>query len=972
MIRLTFLLSIWCSAQSVLAQFQVTYRYSFQDGLAGNSVYDLLQDDEGFMWFATNHGVSRFDGHQFINFHKSDGLPDEEVIKLGRDVSGRIWFLGFNGKSSYFQSGQFYDESRSPLAAAVQLQSPFCSFLQSKNGVCYLVSNTDGFIRLAGDQVMRFSMDSVRRYTGIAAINGFRSVKLDTADNLWIIGADSAWIFEKGKLSLSSCRKTVASKNLLGSKFLKNGSVATLLDEKIILRHGNTSDSLIIPGLDPWHDYSVTEEDAKGNLWLLTKSGAYFFRGQRLDKSHTVKVLSGEFTGHIFSDSEGNTWCTLLKQGVCMFPSTVIQFLKTESGLAGNEVMALALHPEGIIAGFSNGSLQMIKTENGSLSITPPVKAGSYFVDIFHSARNAWSILTASGLATCDDQLRLSHQINIPWVKSGCVAEDGSVYIGGIYRFGVLRENELKFLHVFPFENRIYSIAPDDTGGVWLGTEKGLYCYHDSVMTYYGETYPLANGRIDDLKFDKQHRLWIASSHAGLLLLDGKKMLKMGVGDETFSAHRIIVADNGTIYAATSIGILSVRNSASNAFSIERIDQADGLVTENINALLLRDNTLWIGTDGGLQVLPLDQLLREPADIPVRLLSFSVNGQAASLTDEMNLQHLQNNIRLAYTGISLRPSQPVRYRYKLHEQDTAWTYTTNSSLDLPDLPFGMYRILVEAGTTESNWSSLPLAISFSIPPPFWYTWWFILLVALAVALILFLAIRWWYRWQTGREAMKRKSVESELAALRSQMNPHFVFNSLNAIQDFIMSHKTEEANEYLAKFAKLMRAILNHSRMAFVSIEEECDLLNTYLELEALRFNQAFDWTITQGKGIVPADDEIPGMLLQPVVENSVRHGFRSLERKGHLSICFEKEDGYIRCEVQDNGHGRIQGTQRDGQSHALILIHERLNLLNQSAGRPSVMEVCDVVEKGEIRGVRTVFKFAVSANGKKHPAGRN
>ncbi|MBK9731319.1 MAG: histidine kinase [Chitinophagaceae bacterium] len=122
------------------------------------------------------------------------------------------------------------------------------------------------------------------------------------------------------------------------------------------------------------------------------------------------------------------------------------------------------------------------------------------------------------------------------------------------------------------------------------------------------------------------------------------------------------------------------------------------------------------------------------------------------------------------------------------------------------------------------------------------------------------------------------------------MNPHFIFNSLNAIQDFIFQHKTEEANEYLAKFAKLIRAVLHQSRKKSVTVEEECELLKTYLELESLRFNNSFDWEIFTDQQLEINEVMIPSMLLQPVVENSIKHGFKNLERKGMLKISFKKK----------------------------------------------------------------------------------
>ena len=212
-----------------------------------------------------------------------------------------------------------------------------------------------------------------------------------------------------------------------------------------------------------------------------------------------------------------------------------------------------------------------------------------------------------------------------------------------------------------------------------------------------------------------------------------------------------------------------------------------------------------------------------------------------------------------------------------------------------------------------------------------------------------------------KEEQKRKSIEAELAALRSQMNPHFIFNSLNAIQDFIFQHKTEEANEYLAKFAKLIRAVLHQSRKKTVSINEECELLKTYLELESLRFNHSFDWEIISGEELEGDELMIPSMLLQPVVENSIRHGFKNLQRRGILKIHFKKESQGICCEITDNGTGRVAEKNDKGSSLAMSIIQERIEILNQSLQRPCTMEVVDLINAGTRCGLKTVFRFPAS-----------
>ncbi|HUM48332.1 MAG TPA: histidine kinase, partial [Chitinophagales bacterium] len=340
------------------------------------------------------------------------------------------------------------------------------------------------------------------------------------------------------------------------------------------------------------------------------------------------------------------------------------------------------------------------------------------------------------------------------------------------------------------------------------------------------------------------------------------------------------------------------------------------------------------------------------------------NGTPFSPDSIQHLNYLQNDIHVSFAGISFREAYAINYRYKIRAADTMWQYTVNPTLNLPELPPGKYELIIQAGTYGSNWSASPLQLSFTIHAPFWRTAWFYGVAIVSVAAGIVILFRYRYRARLDKEKQKRKAVEAELAALRSQMNPHFIFNSLNAIQDFIFQHKTEEANEYLTKFARLIRAILNQSRKPFASIEEECDLLKMYLELESLRFNHAFCWEIRVGNEIVASEVMIPSMLLQPVAENSIKHGFKNAKRKGMLKICFEKEDDFIRCEVHDNGNGRKAAQHSNANSLALSITQERLDMLNQSLHQPCTMEVTDLFEDNVPAGLKTVFRFPLDVSG--------
>ncbi len=237
----------------------------------------------------------------------------------------------------------------------------------------------------------------------------------------------------------------------------------------------------------------------------------------------------------------------------------------------------------------------------------------------------------------------------------------------------------------------------------------------------------------------------------------------------------------------------------------------------------------------------------------------------------------------------------------------------------------------------------------------------LLIIFLAVLLsggITWGVVRYRSRRLLRREEARRRLAELELRALRSQMNPHFLFNALNSIQNLINKNRIREANLYLSRFASLMRMVLDHAERRLVSLDEEIRLLRTYLELERLR--TPFDFSIEVAPEVVPQEEEIPGMLLQPFVENAVLHGMVPA-RGGKIEITVAKKEGMLRITIADNGQGiRARSTSGKGNGKAMKMIEERIRILNRSGELSVRIEVTDLSETGEGHGTRVIIEIPV------------
>ena len=219
--------------------------------------------------------------------------------------------------------------------------------------------------------------------------------------------------------------------------------------------------------------------------------------------------------------------------------------------------------------------------------------------------------------------------------------------------------------------------------------------------------------------------------------------------------------------------------------------------------------------------------------------------------------------------------------------------------------------------------------------------------------------------QRTQAELQTKATDLEMQALRSQMNPHFVFNCLSSINRFILKNKTEEASDYLTKFSRLIRMVLNNSKQAFISLEDELETLRLYLDMERLRFKNSFDYSFTYKNSVEASNIFIPPLLIQPFAENAIWHGLMHKQEKGFLNFDFSAEENFLTSVITDNGVGREQAEQLKSKSvvkqksMGLKITAERLSLLNNNSKEQTFFTIEDLTdENGNAIGTRVHLKI--------------
>jgi len=310
---------------------------------------------------------------------------------------------------------------------------------------------------------------------------------------------------------------------------------------------------------------------------------------------------------------------------------------------------------------------------------------------------------------------------------------------------------------------------------------------------------------------------------------------------------------------------------------------------------------------------------------------------------EITLSHQENFFTILFSALDYNAPENNQYRYKLHGVDHDWiTQTGKPRAAYTDVDPGTYRFEVFAANNDGLWSKTPSVLTIDITPPFWQTFWFYFLIAAiagaTASYLIYLRI--------SKLKSDKRSLQLEQQLLMSQMNPHFIFNSLTSIQNFVMKKETLKASHYLARFARLIRFILNHSRERLVTVEREKEMLQHFLALQKMRFAGKFDYSITIDKTLDADFLYIPPMIVQPYVENAVKHAFPSDEAQGFIEVYFYREAGKVNALISDNGIGidrsRKQKQQNTHSSLGMRITRERIENLNKLLYAPVKIRIND------------------------------
>ncbi len=890
----------------------------------------MEQDILGRLWFGTQYGVSVFNGNHFRNIERSDGLMETEVFLIFNDAKNRPWFISLSNELYYYENDTVKKAKHKGLT---ELQ------LRTLRNIRSIIKDADGRIWLLGKGVFCIDGDSLfhKSYD-----NEYSNIDIRKHLGSYEVLCRLGWMPFTREFVLGD-GIDLTTKILRGSCKYNKNYLVFLRNEIIELEPRDSGDMVVVKSTTMNSPVNRIKFIDNKYLWILTlHDGAYCIDVATHD---TINYFPGKAVSDVLIDQEKNIWITTLTDGVYKIPYSGIKIFDKSTGLSNSSALSIAGNSNAVWVGMAQGSVcRLTNNTIHEFEIVPKTINGRVLnLDI---DRNSNLYAATDFLLFKINQEGKSQPMNIVAKSFKSVKVYDSLVLCGtsselrVVISGVDNHNMGKY------DKRVTSICEYTKGLYAIGTLEGLV-FTDLKSKFFVKDKFQLNEKINYISKDVFGKLWVATQNAGLYVFDGSTRNKMSTTEGLLSKackHVFCNAEDSSIWISTNKGINQIVFEPNNAnFRIFSFTASDGLPTNDVNQVFVRNDTLWAATSDGIAVMPVKkQILKIPEIVISNLVA---RNKSYSINDLLEFPYQVNTIEINFEGISISGGNKIKYKYKLSNLEKNWVTSLQNKVRYVGLEPGDYKFEVIAIDPKGQESIQPAVIHFKIHSPYWKTLWFNLLLISVGGLLIYIFIRIRLRNVRQEERNKSRLLQSEITSIRAQMNPHFIFNSLNSIQDFIFTNDKENANEYLSAFSSLMRLVLENSSRNFISIEKECQFLHLYLKLEQLRMNHRFEYEISWDDSVNPEMDEVPSMILQPIVENALLHGIAPKVGDCQLKVKFTSDGSQIYCSVIDDGVGLNYLSDRTKVNHrsfALKAINDRIKLLNSLQPRCIELRLSD------------------------------
>lgn len=989
--------------------------YTVNEGLIHNRVNKTVMDQQGFLWIATEGGLSRFDGVTFTNFKNELPFSDIKDIEIGND--GRLWMCGAKGLFTFNVLTQ--------------------QILTFPNKLC----NTN---------ILKIELDEKNQCTWFYNLTNqklcklnWKNEKVDTLGLKKIEFIHDIFLY-KNKIILAEDRKGILIYDIQKTQLKQyyhniwpvriktiNNELWVSSWQDDLFKYNENQDSFYRFNIDvfdhknPYKPIVLGIEGinfSKNNYLLLGFStgaglGIYDIKNKTLKQEISKNIyakngIQSNFVENILKDNYGNFWISTW-HGLAFINLEDQQFITKEienldvNGYNCLDGMVRDKKDKNIVWWGVNGQ-GIIKFNEKTKKVV-----NHFFKYELNSNENNYDYLWTefiqiapnncvwsggyAGLVKIEKDQPSVYDFGgnkLSFVKNLYMQNDETFWVSslqtGLVKFnpktGTFKSYVKQNSNIG--SNGVQNVIPADNGNLWVCTLNDVLLFNPKTEQFTPQNIQFKGQKIDKIEnfeIDQFNTFYISNNNGTYFKTKNTnefKEIKYTKSIIPIYQHSLIIDKNNHLWIYSVDGLFCF-NSKTN--TVSRYDQKDGIynISSDPTRLYEFENDIYIGYRMAYTKFnPLLLNISKTKPIPF-ITSIKFNGKNGNINNNnesnpLEISYKDNVIDITYTAINYTFAEKTKFYYKLDGFDEKWIFADNKrQVRYTNLNGGKYVFKLKAISHNGINSEKILSFYIKIIPPFWQTWWFKLLFILFVLSVIYII----YRIRIGiirkeektKTAYNKQIAELESKALRSQMNPHFVFNSLNSIQNYIVKNDMEASSKYLSKFAKLTRLIFDHSQQQFITLNQELKALKTYVELEQFRFSNQFEFTIKIDENVDEQSVEIPPLIIQPFVENAIWHGimhrnFESQNSVGKISIDIHQKNDYLQIIITDNGIGREKSaslknnSSTDHQSSGMRLTKERLDILNKNNQLEITSKIIDLYDENkEACGTQVIINIPLN-----------
>jgi len=920
--------------------------YTADDGLPSNECHRILQDKKGYIWIATDRGLCRYDGYTFKRYGRSYGLTDVAVMNMQMDIDENIWMttiskniFKYNVKTDSIEPYKYGHL----LEKYKKYSNSLIDFYVDQDLTLYL--NFWGLPMIKIDPTGNLNINYNKTST-----NYIKAVKVENRILLNFVSLDSNFL----PVSFAKIKKN-------GSKIISVGHLE--IDNKKLtdIRYNNKSlltgfafsykekDAILLSFFDANYLFK-NDKVIKYNFEIIrsilpTPLGYIGLNASRQEASlystledivgnkSISKIMEGIDPAHVLLDRDGDVWIATLNHGI--FKINLHNVKLIESTKSKKVTCLIHDHEKNLIFIQDKKLIKRIDLSQNKTEILVQNQSELNRLLFDYNDKNLIIASEKSYMFKNGEKYYLKHKfrdISEPTTAIKFAYQDDKFYLVALRTSNlIIYKNKASLLlappcYLHPKKVRLNAAISYIDSSLILGTNDGLYQFKDNLFEKFEVCTDLLNIRINDIKkFGDVY--FLATMGNGLVIWDGLDhfyQITTRDGLVSDNLERLHIDEKGNIYTCTFNGLSIVTQKSDKTYQIDNYTTSNGLPSNEVNEVTNIGDQIYAATSKGIAVIS-GQRPVASSHKPL-IVHTKINGAAIALQPK-TLSHTENNINIEFHSLDYSLEGKILYRYKINNQE--WQTTSSTQLSLVDLAPGQYQIEIQSMNTDSKWSE-STSINFIINKPFWQTWYFRIGILGVILFLVFKILKFYIHRLKERTTIQAEISNLQRSALQAQMNPHFIFNCLNSIQNFIMQNEKLEAMDYLNRFAHLIRQNLDASTSSTILLSDEIEMLRNYVALEQLRFGHKFDFSVQLDDHIDADHTFIPPLLIQPFVENAIIHGISDITYRGMVHVDIVKTPDLLQITIKDNGRGMSQEKQnKEHKSLAMSITSRRLDFIN-------------------------------------------